>query len=177
MAVPERIATERLVLRKPRLGDAQDIFDGYATDAEVLRYLPMTAPEDITETEAFLRESLRDWDEGTSLTWVITFPDDDRCLGLIALRLKQQSANIGYVLCRQYWGQGLMPEAARAVLEYALSLPHIREVSATCDVDNAGSRRVLEKIGMTCEGLQPQSVVRPNLSDEPRDSWVYAITK
>lgn len=177
MTPPTQTLTQRLVLRKPWLDDAQAIFEGYAQDAEALQYLTFRPYSDIEPVREFLQERLRGWEQGDDLSWVLTFKGEDRCLGMISLRVHGHRADIGYVLAREHWGQGLMPEAAKAVADWALSQPTIYRVWAVCDVDNAASRRVMEKIGMTCEGLLRRWIIHPNVSDEPRDCWCYAIVK
>ena len=65
-------------------------------------------------------------------------------------------------------------EAASAVVDWALAQPQIYRVWAICDHENLASARVMEKIGMQREGLMRRGIVHPNISDEPRDCWVYA---
>ena len=96
---------------------------------------------------------------------------------MLSLRISGFAASLGYVLRRTAWGQGIMPEAAGRVTEWALAQPTIYRVWATCDYENRASARVLEKIGMQREGLMRRGVVHPNLSDEPRDCWLYARVK
>lgn len=174
---PEIIRTDRLVLRKPRLTDAEAIFEGYARDPEAVRYLTFTPYAEVEPLREFIRGRLEAWEGGQDLSWVLTFPEADRCVGMIGLRLHGCRADIGYVLARAYWGRGLMPEAARAVVDWALARPEIFRVWAVCDVDNPASRRVMEKIGMTCEGILHRWSIHPNISSEPRDCWCYAITR
>ncbi|MDP9309700.1 MAG: GNAT family N-acetyltransferase, partial [Chloroflexota bacterium] len=87
------------------------------------------------------------------------------------------SVSLGYVLMRAAWGQGLMPEATAAVMNWALAQPEIFRVWALCDIENRASARVLEKVGMQREGLMGRGVLHPNISDEPRDCWLYAKVK
>ena len=68
-------------------------------------------------------------------------------------------------------------EALRPIVEWSLAQPGIFRVWALCDVDNAASARVLEKVGMRREGLLRRNTMHPNVSDEPRDSYCYAIVK
>lgn len=70
-----------------------------------------------------------------------------------------------------------MPEAVGAVIGWALNRENIYRVWAACDVDNATSIRVLEKVRMQREGLLRRWVVHPNIGKEPRDCYVYAIAK
>ena len=70
-----------------------------------------------------------------------------------------------------------MTEAMRAVIDWTFRQPSIYRVYATTDVENVASRRVLEKVGMQCEGTLRKHIVHPNISDVPRDSYMYAIVK
>lgn len=98
-------------------------------------------------------------------------------MGMVELGNKEFKAEIGYVLARKYWGQGFVPEAARAVADWALAQPNIYRVWTVCDVDNLASARVLEKIGMQREGLLRRYIPHPNISEAPRDCWCYAKVK
>jgi [ribosomal protein S5]-alanine N-acetyltransferase len=111
--------------------------------------------------------------DGSVVPWVLTEPGDERPIGMVELRPSGHRAELGYVLARDWWGRGLMTEAARAVVEWALADPRIFRVWAVTDVDNAASARVLEKIGMQREGLLRRWLIHPNLSPEPRDCWSY----
>jgi RimJ/RimL family protein N-acetyltransferase len=96
---------------------------------------------------------------------------------MIDLRPNQHGANIGYVLAKEYSRQGIMTEAARCVVDYALAQPALYRVQAFCDVDNVGSARTLERIGMRREGILRRYIIHPAVSNEPRDCFLYAITK
>ena len=76
-----------------------------------------------------------------------------------------------------YQGKGYMTEAARAIIHWAFQQPTIYRVYATTGVDNIASQRVMEKAGMQREGLLRKYIVHPNISDEPRDSYMYAIVR
>ena len=84
---------------------------------------------------------------------------------------------VGYVLARPYWGKGYMTEVLCAIIEWALAQPDIFRVQAVCDVENIASARVMEKAGMTREGTLRRYVSHPNLSNEPRDAYIYAAVK
>ena len=70
-----------------------------------------------------------------------------------------------------------MPEATRSVIGWAFQQPSIYRVYATTDAENLASQRVLEKVGMQCEGILRKYIVHPNISDVPRDSYLFAIIK
>jgi RimJ/RimL family protein N-acetyltransferase len=80
----------------------------------------------------------------------------------------------GYGLARPVWGHGLMTEALTAVADWALAQPEIWRIGDVCDVENAASARVMEKAGLVREGLLRRWGVHPNISDVPRDCFIYA---
>ena len=63
------------------------------------------------------------------------------------------------------------------MIDWALEQPEIFRIQAVCDVENIGSARVMEKAGMEREGTLRRYVLHPNISDEPRDVYMYAIVK
>ncbi len=177
MKMPEQITTERLVLRMPRMEDAIAIFEGWAQDPEVTRYLTWRPHERIEQTEAFVQNCLRAWEAETRFPYMITRKESGEVIGMIDPRIEGPKVGIGYGLARAHWGKGYVPEATRAVIDWAFQQPTIYRVYATTDVENVASQRVLEKVGMQCEGILRKYILHPNISDIPRDSYIYAIVK
>lgn len=177
MRMPERLETERLVLRKPRMDDAPAIFDRWAQDKEVTRYLTWRPHERLEQTQEFVRSCLEAWDRQTRFPYMITLKQNGEVIGMIDPRIEGPRIGIGYAAVRAYWGKGYIPEATGAIIEWAFRQPSIYRVYATTDVENLASRRVLEKVGMQCEGILRRYIIHPNISDVPRDSYIYAITK
>lgn len=174
---PEMIETERLRLRPPQLDDAERIFEEYAQDPEVTRYLVWKPHKTVEDTQAFLRRCLMVWETDAAYPWVIERAEDSRLLGMIELRYDEHGLNVGYVLARSYWGCGYMPEAVNAIIRWAFVQPDVYRVWAYCDVENPASRRVMEKVGMTYEGLLRRWGICPCISDVPRDCLCYAIVR
>lgn len=177
MIWPDAIETARLVLRRPVIEDAPAIFDGYATDPEVVRHLMWRPHSSIADTHDFLVTVLERIHHGKEQSWGITLKGDDRPIGMVAVRPNGFKHDIGYVLARPHWSRGIMSEAAQAVVDLSLSDPQVRRVWAVCDVDNKASARVMEKIGMTFEGVLRRWVIHPNVSPDPRDSLCYALVR
>lgn len=177
MQMPEQLETERLILRKPHIDDARPIFEGWAQDPEVTRYLTWRPHQRIEETQAFVQSCLLAWEHKTRFPFMITLKENDQLVGMIDSRIDGPKLSIGYVAGRTHWGKGYVPEATRAIINWAFQQPSIYRVYATTDVDNTASRRVLEKVGMQCEGILRKYILHPNISDIPRDSYIYAIIK
>lgn len=175
--LPPKLETTRLVLRRPRLSDALEIFRNYASDAEVTRYLTWKPDASVAEVKRIIRQILEAQALDAQLDWAITRRGKDSVIGMISLRFEKHRAEAGYVLAKSEWGQGYMTEALRAVVDFAFSLPNIYRVAAICDTENRASARVMEKAGMTLEGRLRRFTVHPNVSDEPRDVYCYAKTR
>ena len=77
-------------------------------------------------------------------------------------------------MARRFWRNGYATEAASAVVEWIFSVRSVWWLAATCDVENLASARVLEKAGLTREATLRRAIVRPNLSPEPRDAFLYS---
>ena len=177
MNAPETFQTERLLLRKPRMEDAPAIFEIYAQDSEVMRYLVWKPHKNIQETEQFLLACGQLWRTGKDFAYAITLKDDGRLIGMFGIHPMNFKIEVGYALARPYWSKGYMTEVLRAMIEWAFAQPDIFRVQAICDVENIASARVMEKAGMTHEGLLRRYILHPNISDEPRDAYLYAIVK
>lgn len=177
MKMPESIGTQRLVLRGPKLDDARPMFAGWAHDEEVTRYLTWRPHTHLEQTQASILRFISAWNDNTRFPYIITHKGTGEVMGMIDPRIEGSKVGIGYVIGRAYWGKGYMTEATKAVIAWAFEQPAIYRVYATTDVENIASQRVLEKAGMQCEGILKKYIIHPNLSDIPRDSYIYAITK
>ena len=186
---PERFKTQRLLLRPVVAVDAAAIFERWVQDPEVSRYQVWRPHQNIDETRTFVARCVACWQTSVAgaepgmgipanraYPWMIEKPGYGP-IGLIEMRIGGHMADLGYNIMRAEWGHGYAPEAARAVTDWALAQPSIYRVWATCDIDNRQSARVLEKLGMQCEGLLKRWIMHPNLSNEPRDSYIYGRTK
>jgi len=175
--MPERIETERLVLRVPRMDDAPAIFHSWAQDKEVTRYLTWRPHQRIEQTQEFVRNCLSAWEHEARFPYMITLKKNGEVIGMIEARLEGPRVGIGCVAAPAHWGKSYIPEATCVIRDWAFQQPSMYRVYATTDVENVASRRVLEKVSMQCEGILRKYILHPNIGDIPRDSYMYAITK
>lgn len=166
MMVPEFIETERLCLRPVTLGDVEDIL-AFATDVEWARYLPVPQPYTRSDAEEFIASQVL-LDREQNPSWGIVH--GGVVIGGINLRLDIDNhvSELGYSVAREHWAQGFATEAARVVIDAAFqSLPELNKVRAWADARNRASQRVMEKLGMTREGLLRQNrLLRGEYVDE-----------
>jgi RimJ/RimL family protein N-acetyltransferase len=174
---PEILDTDRLILRPPVLDDTESIFQKYAQDPEVTRFLTWRPHESIDVTRVFLNRCIQCWKDETAFPWVIICKEDDALIGMIEMRIDRFRADFGYGIARQYWNKGYATEAVKAVVQWALGQESIYRVWAICDVENLASARVLEKGGLQREGTLRRFILHPGVSSEPRDCYCYSIVK
>lgn len=173
MVPPDTFESGNVRLRRPAAADATCMFE-CGNDAEVARHADWPVGTTLERVSNRIRTAPERWDSGEEYRWVITADGDDSALGAISCFVEGHKAEIGYFIHRGHWGKGLATAAARAVVEWAISEPGIQRVWATCDHENIASIRVLEKVGMEKEGTLRKSSIRPNISQEPRDSVIYS---
>ena len=172
MKAPERIETERLVLRKPTLADAEAVFARYASDPDVTKFMGWRRHESVEETRAFLAFSDAEWERWPAGPYLIEAADG-RLLGAAGLRFQTPTTAVaGYVLAQDAWGYGYATEALSAVVTVAMDVG-VHQLSATCHNENLASVRVLEKCGFVRAKL-PGLAEFPNLSPgQPLDCLLY----
>jgi len=169
------ITTDRLLLRDFRLDDFAAVHR-YATDPEVVQYMPW-GPNTETDTKDFLDRSIAaaELEPRISYGLAVVLAEGNALLGGIGLDLDRPDglqASLGYCFAREAWGRGIATEAANAMVAFGFDVLHLHRIQAGCDPVNTGSARVLEKLGMTCEGhLRRDTRIR----GEWRDTLVYAL--
>jgi RimJ/RimL family protein N-acetyltransferase len=175
-AVPESLPTPRLVLRKPSGDDAPLLFASYAQDSQVTRYLMWRPHQTLSESKAIIEHFLQKWSEGSEFCWFLFTRSENELIGSIAARMQQHEIDLGYALARKYWRRGLMVEAIDTVTNWAFAQYSISRVRAVCDIENHASARVLEKAGFSREAVLERWAVHPNISELPRDCYLYVKT-
>jgi len=146
--------TERLILRGPKPQDLQPVCDIHS-DPDVMRFYGVLPYESTDKAQKHL-----DWlsslhRENKGLRPIITLKDEDTYIGDVGFydyEEKHNRAEVGYILGKNYWGNGIMSEALEAVLIYGFNTMGLNRVQALIDPRNTGSKRVVEKQGFKYEG-------------------------
>jgi RimJ/RimL family protein N-acetyltransferase len=175
-APPESITTPSIILRRAVPADAPSLFR-LAANPDVMRFMDWSMPSDDNSTKSHLESAQAAWESGEEYQWIILDRDIGAMAGTIAVRPKGHSADFGYFLGRDFWGNGLAFNAATALISWLDSQPHILRIWATVDFENARSCRLLERLGLQLEGVMRCATFRPNIGGRPRDTAIYARTK
>ncbi|SDL01388.1 GNAT family N-acetyltransferase [Lacicoccus qingdaonensis] len=157
-------------LRDVTLTDTKDIHS-YASLDEVSKYQGW-GPDSLKDTENHVKMVMESDDNYYHK--VIVDQSSDKVIGAIELSIDKDNDNgeIGYILHPEYWGRGIGTKAVHLILEYGFNELKLNRISATTDKRNTGSERVMQKSGMTKEGLLRENI---KLKDGYRDTLVYSI--
>jgi len=173
--LPEEFFTDRFLIRRIVPADAGSVYEGWNTDLAVTKYLTWKPHTEISQTQRALEGNYQEWEAGTSYAAVICLRDrPGELVGRIDARPSGHKVSYGWLIRRNWWGQGAASEVVQWALEHALSYPLIFRTEASCDAQNGASARVMEKAGMTKEALLRRYLLHPNISDVPQDAFLYS---
>lgn len=177
MKAPQFIETPRLVLRRPVASDAQAIFERYASDPHVTRYVAWPRHKTLQDTMAFIEFSDNAWHSSPGGPYVIEMAGMGMVVGGAGFAFEgPQSASVGYALAKDLWGHGYATEVLQALIGVARRMG-IRRLCACCHADNGATIRVLEKCGLVREAECKSQAAFPNLASQgPVDLLQYART-
>lgn len=149
------VRTPRLVLRRMTEGDLDEWHRAVFADPGVMRFLPPREPLPRDVMEERLRRLDEHWAEHGFGVWGVVLPERDEVIGHCGLRAVDEwpgDVEVLYALGRQWWGNGYATEAARASVRVGFERLRLPRVVGFVLPENAASRRVLEKAGMTLRG-------------------------
>lgn len=170
------ISTERTRLRLIGLSDLNSIHALHIlpeTDAFNTLGIPSNMEETRSVIEPWIAENQSD--TCASFTFAIEDRSDNTFIGLFGLKIgakKYKRAEVWYKIHPDYWNQGIATEVLAQVIDYAFDDLHLHRIQAGCAVENIGSIKVLEKVGMIREGRGRQ--ILP-LTSGWSDNFEYSI--
>lgn len=155
------IETERLILRRFELSDAQAMFDNWASDDEVTKYLTWPSYTDVSAVEQKLEQWVSRYTDADRYHWAIVLkengPEPIGSIGACHWHEDEEVPEIGYCMGKRWWHQGIMSEALSAVIDFLFHQVGIRRILALHDVNNPHSGGVMRKCGMKFEGIREKA--------------------
>ena len=136
------------------------MFDNWACDPEVTRFLTWEPHQSINVTQAVLSEWVSGYEQPDFYQWAICLRETDEPVGSISVVSCQESVcafEIGYCIGRNWWQQGITSEALQAVIDYLFAEVGALRICADHDSRNPNSGRVMRHCGMTYEGTLRQA--------------------
>jgi ribosomal-protein-alanine N-acetyltransferase len=154
-SIPD-LATERLRLRAPLPRDAAALL-ALIGDPEVTKYINVATITTLAEAQAVLERLDQRYAARDMIRWAIELVEHNEMIGTVGLLrfdFEHRHAELGYDIARRWWGRGLSPEAAGAVIRYGFSVLGLHRIEAGALPENDASVRVLQKLGFVEEGTR-----------------------
>jgi [ribosomal protein S5]-alanine N-acetyltransferase len=172
---PPPLVTDRLLLRGWEPHDLDAVF-AYASDPEVTLFMSWERHRSPDDARAFLDVFIADNYAARELDYCLCLRDDpSTAIGGVGLyRRPHETMELGYVLRRRSWGQGIVPEAGRRLVRHAFETTDVFRIHAPIFAENAKSRRAAKKIGLRFEGVLRSAVA---LRGRRWDTAIYAIVR
>lgn len=170
------IETERLLLRPLEVADTADFFD-YARREETSRYLLWSPHSCPRYTRAYLQMIGRFYRKGQFWDWAVVEKSSGKMIGTCGftrIEEKHHLGEVGYVLNPDYHQRGYATEAVQAVIAFGFEKLGLYRIEGRYMVENLPSRRVMERCGMTFEGVWRGAML---VKGRHRDIGVCAILK
>ena len=153
----KRIETERLILRPFTIEDAPKMYENWASDPEVTKYLLWPTHTGVDVTREVLSGWIAEYEKKEKYEWCIELKETGEPIGSMGafdINEKVESVEVGYCISKKYWHQGITSEALKAVISYLTEEVGVRRISSRHDVKNSHSGEVMKKCGLQYEGTR-----------------------
>ncbi len=147
----QQIETIRLILRKFRAEDAEDMYRNWAGDPLVCRYLSWGPHREVDDSLRRIINWVGSYGKSNFYEWVVELKGLNKAIGSISVEFSNEgdeSCEVGYCIGAAYWNRGIMTEALRAVMHFLFYEVGYRRIQAKHDVLNKASGKVMMKAGM-----------------------------
>lgn len=156
------LETERLRLRGLELADAPIVQKLAGDPAIAATTLTIPHPYTLDAAEAWITAMHQEFKRGENFVFALVGKAGGAFIGVMEIspQPEHQRAELGYWIARPYWGQGYATEAARRLIRFGFEELKLNRIYATYFTHNPASARVMQKAGMTFEGILRQHVVK-----------------
>lgn len=152
----QRLATERLILRRYTLEDAAAMYENWASDPCVTEFLTWPRHDSVKTSEGILSEWIESYQNPGFYNWAIVLKEEGTFpIGNISVVKADDSvkmAQLGYCIGKKWWNHGIVSEAVEAVIHFLFTEVGMNRIEARHDPKNPNSGKVMIKCGMQYEG-------------------------
>ena len=156
----KELETERLILRKFTLNDAKSMFNNWAGDDEVTKYLTWPTHNNINVSLNVLEQWLENYEKKDNYSWAIVLKEINEPIGSIAI-VKQSDelkmVHVGYCIGKKWWNRGFVTEALNVLIKFFFEEVGVNRIESRHDPNNPNSGKVMIKCGMKYEGYMRQA--------------------
>ena len=156
------LETNRLILRRLTIDDADAMFKNWASDHEVAKFLTWHAHTDVSVSELIINSWLPLYDKPDYYHWTIVLKESMEPVGTIAAVSQQEDINmvhIGYCIGQNWWNKGITSEAFKEIIPFFFEEVGVNRIESRHDPQNPNSGKVMIKCGLQYEGTKRQGDV------------------
>ena len=137
------------------------MFENWAGDTEVTRFLMWQTHENIEVSKSILSDWTGQYGKDDFYNWAIIIKENGGLpigsIGAVDQKENAMLAHIGYCIGRKWWNQGITSEAFELVISYLFNEVRVNRIESRHDPRNTGSGRVMQKCGLQYEGTQREA--------------------
>ncbi len=152
----QRIETDRLILRRYVIEDADAMYKNWASDSEVTKFLTWQPHSSVEVSRGIIENWLKEYSDEKYYQWAIVLKDNGNepigDISVVQMNEDISMVHIGYCLGRAWWRRGIMSEALKAVMDFMFDTVEVNRVESRHDPMNPNSGKVMQKCGMKYEG-------------------------
>lgn len=152
----QRIETDRLILRRYVIEDADAMYKNWASDSEVTKFLTWQPHSSVEVSRGIIENWLKEYSDKRYYQWAIVLKDNGNepigDISVVHMKEDISMVHIGYCLGRAWWRRGIMSEALKAVTDFMFDTVEVNRVESRHDPMNPNSGKVMQKCGMKYEG-------------------------
>lgn len=168
----KNLLSKRLVLRRITESDAEEIYNGYINQPEVLYYLNKEK-RTLEEEKKSLVGIENKYLNSDYYNWIITLKSTGNIIGMITLEVEEinEMVEFTYAIDNRYTNLGYMTEALNLVKDFCLNEIGVNRFQGGCVIENIASKRVMEKCNMKQEGILRNYII---LKDGYHDMYMFS---
>ncbi len=154
------LETKRLILRRFIMEDAERVFNNWANDDEVTKYLVWPSHSDINVTKNVLEQWIQNYEKNDFYQWAIEIKEIKEPVGSISVVNQLDDikmVHIGYCIGKKWWNKGITSEALSVLIKFFFEKVGVNRIEARHDPNNQNSGKVMTRCGMKYEGLLRQA--------------------
>ena len=151
------IETKRLILRKFIINDDKDMYKNWASNDEVTKFLTWPSHKNIEVSKSVINLWIKEEELEKNYQWCIELKENGEAIGSIAavnINEDIEAVEIGYCIGKDYWKQGIVSEALKALIDFFFKEVQVNRIEAKHDTNNPNSGKVMNKCGMKFEGIK-----------------------
>lgn len=157
-----KLETERLILRKITINDAEQAFENWTNDPKTTRYLSWNPHKKIEVTKKVFLDWISQYNSKTFYQWVVEIKSTKQIIGTIGVinkEIEYKTAEVGYCYGSKFWNNGYGTEALKCVINFLINDVGFELIEAKHMSSNPASGKIMEKAGMKYETTLKNRVI------------------